>query len=121
MILDKPCPRCTESVSKCWIWADGRECPACGVHLKPSPNLKVIYVFSIIIGIILALTLGALAEEINIRIPGGSYSLIWVKALAIIGVFLIFFKTHVSLLVDEAHDEGAQSNIQSERERDIDH
>ena len=121
MNLDKPCPRCGGSVSKGWVWADGRACPAWGVHLKPSPNLKPIYVISIISGFILVGTLGLLAEEWNIRIPGGFFILILARGLAIIGIFLFIFKKHVTLLVEDANAGEAQSSIQSEREKDIDH
>ncbi len=121
MNLDKPCPRCGVSVSKGWIWADGRACPACGVHLKPSPKLIPIYVISIISGLIIVGTLGLLAEEWNIQIPGGFFIFILAKGLAIFGIFLFIFKKHVTLLVDDGKAEEVQSNIRSEREEDKDH
>ncbi len=120
MNLDKPCPRCGGSVSKSWIGAGGRACPACGVHLKPSPNLKPIYFISIISAIIIVQILELLAEELNIRIPGGYYSWGLAKSLAIIGLFLFIFKKHVTLLVDDGNAKEAQSNIQSEHERELD-
>ena len=106
---------------KSWIGAGGRACPACGVHLKPSPNLKPIYFISIISGIIIVQILELLAEESNIRIPGGYYSWGLAKSLAIIGLFLFIFKKHVTLLVSDANAEEAKSNIRSEREKDTDH
>ncbi len=121
MNLDKPCPRCGGSVSKSWIGAGGRVCPVCGVHLKPSPNLKPIYFISIISAVIIVQILVLLAEEWNIRIPGGSYSWILARPLAIIGLFLFIFKKHITMLVDDANAEEAKSNIRSEREGDIDH
>ncbi len=120
MNLDKPCPRCGVSVSKGWIGADGRACPACGVHLKPSPNLKPIYFISIISGLMIVGILGLLAEEWNIQIPGGYYSWILARGLAIIGLFLFIFKKYVTLLVDDGNAKEAQSNIQSEHERELD-
>ncbi len=122
--LDKPCPRCGGSVSKGWVWADGRACPTCGVHLKPSPNLKSIYVISIILGLILGLIivriLGLLDEEWNIRLPGGSFNSILARSLAIIGIFLYLFKKYVTMLVDDANAGEAKSNTRSENEKDID-
>ena len=121
MNLDKPCPRCGGSVSKGWIGTEGRACPTCGVHLKPSPNLKPIYFISIISGIIIVQILALLIEELNIRIPGGDYSWILARPLAVIGLFLFIFKKHVTLLVDDANAEEAQSINRPEREKDIDH
>ena len=121
MILGKPCPRCGGSVSKAWIWADGRACPTCGVHLKPSPNLKPIYFISIISAIIIVEILALLAEELNIRIPGGTYSFVLARSLAIIGLFLYIFNKYVTMLVDDANAEETQSINRTEREKDIDH
>ena len=121
MNLDKPCPRCGGSVSKGWIGTEGRACPTCGVHLKPSPNLKPIYFISIISAIIIVQILELLTEELNIRIPGGAYSWGLAKSLAIIGLFLFIFKKHVTLLVDDGNAKEAESNIRSEREKNTDH
>ena len=65
--------------------------------------------------------LALLAEELNIRIPGGTFSWILARPLAIIGLFLFIFKKYVTMMVDDANVEEAQSNIRSERAKDIDH
>ncbi len=121
MNLDKPCPRCGASVSKGRIGSEGRACPACGVHLKPSPKLIPIYFISIIFGVIIVGILGLLAEEWNIRTPGGFFILILARAFAIFGIFLFLFKKYVTMLVDDANAAEANSNIRSEREKDINH
>ncbi len=121
MNLDKPCPRCGGSVSKGWIGTDGRACPACGVHLKPSPNLKPIYFISLISGIIIVQILELLAEEWNIQIPGGAFSLLLMQILITVIFDLFIFKKYVTMLVDDANAEETQSINRTEREKDIDH
>ena len=121
MNLDKPCPRCGGSVSKSWIRADGRACPTCGVHLKPNMKLRPIFYVGMIPGFIIALMLNLLAEELNIRIPGGTYSLIYTQILVAVILYLYIFKKHVTLAVDDQNAKEAQSNIRSEREKDTDH
>ncbi len=119
--MGKPCPSCGESVSKSWVRADGKACPACGVYLKPSLKLRPIFYVCMIPGFIIALMLNLLAEELNIRIPGGTYSLIYTQILVAVILYLYIFKKHVTLLVDDGNAGEMQSNIRSEREGDIDH
>ncbi len=70
---------------------------------------------------ILLLLLRLLTDELNIQIPGGTYSLIYTQILVAVILYLYIFKKHVTLLVDEANAEEAKSNIRSEREKDTDH
>ncbi len=121
MNLDKPCPRCGASVSKGWFSYSGMACPACGVQLKPSLKLRPIFYICFIAGIAIVLTLDTLAEDWNIWIPGGAFTLLLILILITVTFDLFIFKKYVTMLVDDANAEEAKSNIRSEREEDTGH
>ncbi len=119
MILGKPCPSCGGSVSAFWFTYSGMACPTCGVHLKPSLKLRPIFYVCMIPAIILLLLLRLLTDELNIQMPGGTYSFVLTQILVAVILYLFIFKKHVTLLVDDANAEEAKSNIRPEREKDI--
>ncbi len=71
--------------------------------------------------LILLLLLRLLTDELNIQIPGGTYSFVLTQILVAAVLYQYIFKKHVTLLVDDGKAKEAQSINRPEREKDIDH
>ncbi len=71
--------------------------------------------------LILLLLLRLLTDELQIRIPGGTYSFVLTQILVAVILYLFIFKKHVTLLVDDGNAKEAKSIIRSEPDKDIDH